>query len=335
VALSPAICGTLAALFLRFLSNRITRSRNTIKILLIPLTALALLVAGMAADVLTIPGFILFGPVLIAVVWQLWGWAGKWYAVLYALQVILLGITVVATDSHFPVSETPFWLASFTQVTVYFLIPATAIVVAARLLLLSPTDSRSIYWRRVLLSLLLCAPLLFLVGYQIMLVSIWDVATDGIGGLFLWLWVSVTGIAAAMVLAWFSPGKRKLIALAFAVMVPLSMLRAQDIGTYGPTGRWGMMPIIVTEQRAETVNQAIHSYYARNGHYPPALNDLMPWYLVYVSPPLIIPGETWCYEGGRDYFRLGYVYRESFSLPTTVRIHASVGNPPDTAWVCP
>ncbi len=335
IALSPALSGTIAVLFLRFSSDHIARARDTIKTLLIPLTALALLVAGMAADVLTIPGFILFGPLLIAVVWQLWGWAGRWHPVLYALQVILLGITVVATDSHFPVSETPFWLASFTQVTVYFLIPATAIVVAARLLLLSPSASRSTYWRRVLLSLLLCAPLLFLVGYQIMLVSIWDVATDGIGGLFLWLWVSVTAIAAAMVLAWFLPDKRKLIALAFAVMVPLCLLRAQDIGTYGPTGRWGMMPTVVTEQRAETVSQAIHSYYARNSQYPPTLNDLTPGYLVYVSPPLIVPGKTWCYEGGPNYYRLGYVYRESFSSPTTVRIHASVGNPPDTSWVCP
>jgi MFS family permease len=312
MALLPAMCGTLAALFLHIFSDRITRSHYTVRILAVFLTAFALVVTGIAAAVLTIPGFILFGPLLIAVVWQLWGWAGKWYPVLYALQVILLGITVVATDSPFSVSEAPFWLASFTHVLLYFLIPATAIVVAARLFLPSPTDSPSIYWRRVLLSLLLGAPLLFLVGYQIMLVSMWDVATDGLGGPFLWLWVSVTGIAAAMVLAWFSPGLRRLIALAFAITVPLSMLYAQDIGTYGPTGRWGMMPTVVTEQRAETVNQAIHSYYARNGRYPPALNDLMPWYLVYVSPPLIIPGKTWCYEGGPDYYRLGYVYRDFF-----------------------
>jgi hypothetical protein len=90
----------------------------------------------------------------------------------------------------------------------------------------------------------------------------------------------------------------------------------------------------VTEQRAEAVNRAIQRYHKQNGDYPRMLTDLTPRYLVYIPNPLIIPGQTWCYEGGHDYYRLGYVYRQSFSSPTSVRVHAAVGKPPVSAWEC-
>jgi hypothetical protein len=51
-----------------------------------------------------------------------------------------------------------------------------------------------------------------------------------------------------MVLAWSWAGKRRLIALAFAIIVVLVALRAEDVGTFGPAGQWGMMPTVVTER---------------------------------------------------------------------------------------
>jgi hypothetical protein len=334
VVLLPAMCGTLAARLLCFFSNRSIRSRNTIQVLSIFVTALVVATAVKGGMVVTLPGFILLNALLIATVWRIVSWAGKWYPALYALQVILLGVSIRATDTYSPVLETPVWLASLATMAVNFVIPALAIAAAARLLLMSQANDRSIHWRKVLLNLSLCASLLFLVDYKIMLVSMWDVATDGVGGPSSLFLLSIPGIAAAMILAQSLPGMRRVIAWAFAVIVPLSILRAQDVGSYGPAGQWGMMPTVVTERRAETVNGAIQRYYARNGEYPQVLNDLTPWYLVYIPTPLMVPGQTWCYEGGPDYYRLGYVYRQSFFSPATVRIHAVVGEPPAAGWTC-
>jgi hypothetical protein len=95
-----------------------------------------------------------------------------------------------------------------------------------------------------------------------------------------------------------------------------------------------MLPTVVTEQRAEAVNRAIQRYHKQNGAYPRTLTDLTPRYLMYISNPLIIPGQTWCYEGGDNYYRLGYVHRQFFSSPASVRVHAVVGKPSVSAWGC-
>jgi MFS family permease len=332
IFLLPTMCGAIAALFLHLFSGDIVWSRN-LRTLPLFLIVLGLFISvGLAGDPTALV-YIILGGALIALVWQAWSWVGRWFLVAYAIMILLLLVSIWATDTHRRLIETPTWLANIVQIAV-FLTPGIAIIVAARLVHAGQVDDKPVDWRKAILAFMLILLILLLVGYQIAIASIWDVATDGLGGIFFWGLTSVVGIASAIQLAWSLPGKRKLAALAFAVVVPVSMMVAHRIGTYGPHGQWGMLPTMVTEQRAEAVNRAIQRYHKQNGDYPRALTDLTPRYLVYIPNPLIIPGQTWCYEGGHNYYRLGYVYRQFFSSPASVRVHAAVGEPPVSDWGC-
>ena len=332
--LLPVTCGIVAYLFLHLFSGQMVWSRDTVKTLLLSLIVVFLFILLGIAGELAMPVFIILGGFLLALVWKVWIWIGRWYLVAWTVQMILLCVSIWATDAHTPLLETPSWLASIVQTTLVFLIPGLAVIVAAHLVYMSQVGDQSKDWRQVILIFLLVVSILLLIGYQIALASVWDVATDGLGGIFLWLWVSVSGIASAMVMARFLPNRQKRLALAFALIVPISMRYAFRIGTHGPDGQWGMSPTFVTERRAETIGRAIQRYYDQHGRYPQALNDLVPRNLVYIPKPIMIPGQTWCYEGGAEYYRLGYVYRQYFSTPASVRIHVADGNPPDLDWAC-
>jgi MFS family permease len=330
--LLPTMCGAIAALFLHLFSGGIVWSRN-LRTLPLFLVVLGLFIGIGLAGEPAIPVYIILGGILIAFIWRVWSWVGRWFLVAYAVMVLLLLVSIRTTDTHRPLIESPVWLANIVQIAIS-LMPGMAIIVAARLVHAGQVDDKPVDWRKAILAFVLIPLILLLVGYQIGIASIWDVATDGLGGIFFWGLTSVVGIASAIQLAWSLPGKRKLAALAFAVVVPVSMMVAHRIGTYGPHGQWGMLPTMVTEQRAEAVNRAIQRYHKQNGDYPRALTDLTPLYLVYIPNPLIIPGQTWCYEGGHNYYRLGYVYRQFFSSPASVRVHATVGKPSVSAWGC-
>ena len=95
-----------------------------------------------------------------------------------------------------------------------------------------------------------------------------------------------------------------------------------------------MSPAYVTEQRAEIIDNAIQHYYESHDAYPESLRELFPASLIYIPQPIMIPGQTWCYEGGPDYYRLGYVYRQYFSSGASVKTYASAGQPSSPHWPC-
>jgi hypothetical protein len=50
---------------------------------------------------------------------------------------------------------------------------------------------------------------------------------------------------------------------------------------------------------------------------------------------MIINGQDWCYEGGDDHYRLGYVDREHWSSPYLVRqVHKTAGEYLETGNFC-
>lgn len=112
------------------------------------------------------------------------------------------------------------------------------------------------------------------------------------------------------------------------------MIVAERHGTLDREGKWGTLPIQVTESRADKIDRAINQFRADHGSYPQTLQELTPRYLLFVPVPNIIYGQDRCYESGQDYYRLGYVYREMFSMPASVRVHAAQGEPPDPTWEC-
>jgi len=46
-----------------------------------------------------------------------------------------------------------------------------------------------------------------------------------------------------------------------------------------------------------------------------------------------LQGETWCYQGGDDFYQLGAFFREFFGRPVELEVYAAVGEP-DTVWAC-
>jgi hypothetical protein len=101
-------------------------------------------------------------------------------------------------------------------------------------------------------------------------------------------------------------------------------------------------PYELTEKRAGRVVQAIKRYHALSGRYPGDLADLTPRHALWLLGPVVIYGQDWCYDGGDDYYRLGYVYREHWREPPTRlhftapigRIYQARGEVPDLPGIC-
>jgi len=157
--------------------------------------------------------------------------------------------------------------------------------------------------------------------------TIWDNTYDSLG--YLLLLVPLIGVLlSGIVLSIALSGRMKLAGfvyplLVFGLMVGISA-RAQDVDFHR-----------LTQARAERVRQAVEAYRAREGRYPQDLRQLIPRYSLWLPGPVIIYGQDWCYDGGDEYYRLGYVYRKHWSDPRLIgRSHRTKGDVPDLPGVC-
>ena len=334
LALIPVGCGVLAVIMFQAISDDTIWSKNKLKSSIFLLTGIALFILLwiFGGDKFTSLLFILVG-IFVAFVWWAWEKSGKKYLLFGVIQILLLIISLWAADSNYQLAESPEWFAAFLHITIFFF-PAICIAFTARLVFDLASGTLSGEKSRILFGVILILFTIFVLGYQMYLTSIWDVATDGLGAPILLMLISTTSIASATLMAWLLPERRKLAALGFALLMPLSMQYPNSIGAYGPNGKWGTSPAYITEQRADLIASAIQEFYEDNGEYPASLKDLFPRNLIYIFRPVIIPEQTWCYEGGQDYYRFGYVYRQHFSSSASVRIHAFAGEPPNPGWPC-
>jgi hypothetical protein len=91
----------------------------------------------------------------------------------------------------------------------------------------------------------------------------------------------------------------------------------------------------LTGQRAEQVVQAVERYYEREGRYPATLDEVTVWPRRTLPGPVILYGQEWCYDGGPDYYRLGYIDREHWSAPHRIpQLYNAVGELPDLDPLC-
>ena len=332
--LMPVGCGVLAITMFQTISDDTIWSKNKLKSLIVLLTGIALIIlmGPFLGDRLTTLLFALVG-IFVALVWWVWEKFGEKYLLFGVFQIPLVGISLWAADTDYRLVKSPEWLSGLLHTLLFFL-PAISIAIAARVIfdLFNKNGDHKI--SRALFGAFLALFTVFMLGYQMYLTSIWDVATDGLSAPLLLILVGMASIASAMLMAWLLPERHRLVALGFALLATLSMQYPNWIGTYGPNGKWGMSPAHITERRAEKIDNAVQGFYGTKGEYPASLKDLFPGYLVYIPRPIMIPGQTWCYEGGQDYFRFGYVYRQYFSSPASVRIHAFAGEPPNPDWPC-
>ncbi len=140
---------------------------------------------------------------------------------------------------------------------------------------------------------------------------------------------AVVGILMALGLQ----GRRSRLGLAYALLVPAVISLAYPAG-------WLVNPQAVTTARAERIDQAIGRFHQDTGAYPASLEELTPGYLSFVGAPLTGHGQVWCYQGGPDYYRLGYAFYQRYYGSTfpepfyEIRVHNMAGQPPPGPWMC-
>jgi len=156
---------------------------------------------------------------------------------------------------------------------------------------------------------------------------VWDTTYDSLE--YFWLVIPVRAVLfSGVMLSIALPGRTKLAGFLYSLLIPALMIavsaRAQRVDFRQ-----------LTEERAGRVSQALETYCAREGRYPQDLRQLTPGYVLSLPGPVTIYGQDWCFDGGDDYYRLGYVYREHWSDPDLHgRIYKTKGEAPDLPGIC-
>jgi hypothetical protein len=189
----------------------------------------------------------------------------------------------------------------------YLLLPA-AIIAAGMLLYagLSSWAQKQRFDRTTLLCLLLFGLLVVKITNNVYWLKVWDNTSDSMG--ILWLIIPIfSALLIGSFLTTILPGKSRWGA-AYGLLIIVLML-----GAYGLADLVGYRQR--TEARAEQVRLAVEQYYAREGRYPHNLGELIPRDALWLSPPVIIFGQNWCYNASQDAYRLAYLDREHWSSP--------------------
>ncbi|MFC2055147.1 hypothetical protein ACFLV7_12775 [Chloroflexota bacterium] len=128
-------------------------------------------------------------------------------------------------------------------------------------------------------------------------------------------------------------GRSRRVGLVFAILVPVLIVVSYAAGFL-------FEPQVVTAARAERIEVAVELYHHETGTYPASLADLKPGYFPFILGPLTGRGQVWCYQGGSDYYRLGYIFIQRYYEPTLfrpfveIRVYSSARLPPDSGWMC-
>ncbi len=209
----------------------------------------------------------------------------------------------------------------------FFLIPLA--LVNAAFLLYSGLSLRSSEPQARIVIPVFFVGILLIIGtlFKIYDLTVWDNTYDSLKYILLFapmLAVLLSGLTLLIAL----PSKTKLAGIAYLLLVPALMIWVSTLAQQVDFR-------VLTSQRAERVVQAIESFYAREGRYPASLSELTPRSILSLPEPIIIYGQTWCYESGDGYYRLGYVDREHWSDPRMIgRIFRTEGQPAQQSLMC-
>ncbi len=279
--------------------------------------------------------YIVPGVIALTLAWTLAARSRLWLGLFSLAGLVFIAVNTLSNFS--PWRFIPQWLGYIYPVVVMasppLIVGLSALGVHKALRSTFPEDqgepgqNLAARWIRLVFRLLPIIILILGFAYLIYLASIWDHTSDGLAGVFFTQPAGITAVAAGMMLASQARGWKRLGGLIFAVLVPLVLTGSFNLG-------WGVSYHEITENRAARIQQALESYHARSGTYPASLDELTPRELLWLPRPVILRGQDWCYEGGTDYYQLGAVYREYFSLPLEERIYASAGQPPSKEWAC-
>lgn len=322
--LIPAVIGVLALIVLR--SKQLAAMSRGAQLLAL-LLAVAVGLAGMVVSSWN-TRFELAYRILPGVLVLVLGWAlGRRFQKTAVFVAILLLLCLFGLNTLFnaPAGEPsppPPWLAILFRIGIEAL-PGLLVVVPA-VLLTNSLQSRN--GKPALLPIMLALGLLGYLAYSIFWASVWDHTSDGLGGLALSQPSAPVAVGAGMAMAVALTGWRRGAGLLFALLAPLLLYQSFEQG-------WQVSYHDLTEARAERIVQALVDYHQREGVYPPTLDALTPRYLLRVPQPVELRGETWCYQGGADFYRLGAFFCEFFSMPVRLQVYTAVGEP-DSVWAC-
>jgi hypothetical protein len=321
--LIPAVIGVLALIVLRS-KHLAAASRGTKLLALLLAVGLAAMVISYWNAQLNVAYTILPGVLLLVL-----GWAGGrrfQKAAVFVAILLLLALFGLNTLLNAPAGASPPpppWLAILLRIGLIEVLPGLLVVIPA-VLLTNGLQSRD--GKPALLSIALGLGLLGYLAYSIFWASVWDQTSDGMGGLALSQLSALVAAGAGMAMAVALTGWRRGVGLLFALLVPLLLYQSLEQG-------WQVSYHDLTEARAERIVKALADYHQREGVYPPTLDALTPRYLLRVPQPVELRGETWCYQGDDDFYRLGAFFREFFSMPVQLQVYAAVGEP-DSIWAC-
>jgi hypothetical protein len=250
-----------------------------------------------------------------------------WLALLSLLSV---GCLVFLSGGAFyiPRLDNPAWLS-----TAQIVISASAIILVtflpAALLYTHLKGTGALEWRRFAWVLVLVLILVAGGGYQVFWDGVWSAAQARAFEDHLPFTLFFVSLMAGVLLAISLRGRRRLAGAAYVALVIVTGFLALSWG-------WKVSAFKLTEGRAARVNLAIAEYYQDNQLYPADLNQLTPHYLLYLPPPVVVRRGSWCYQGGADFYRLGYVsgkftYSKANFLAETF---AQAGELPPGSWNC-
>ena len=181
--------------------------------------------------------------------------------------------------------------------------------------------------RTAAIAFVLSAILLATVLYNLYWFTVWDNTDDSLG--YLWLIIPVlAALFSSEILLITLPGRTKVASILYLVIIPALMIAVSASAQLVDFRK-------LTVERAEQVNQSIETYYSQESRYPQDLQELTPGYVLSLPEPVIIYGQDWCYDGGDDYYRFGYVYREHWSDPRLIgQVYGTKGELPDLPRMC-
>jgi hypothetical protein len=332
---SPTLVGVLAMILMRVKSLAGSSRREIVFMCLLVLSIVALIV-GIWLQPFGFAQGILFCILVLAITWLV---ASRLEALAFILSLLAIAGLAVLNSS---------WLARSYQFqgllgrlfgVALGVVPGIAVTLAAFFTYTGfqrfarPDETAQVEqsrttWLSTVARLGLAVIMVAYMAFTIYWASIWDQTSDGLGGIFYMIEASVIAIGAGMLIALASTSWRRLAGAGFAVLVPLLMYTAFNQGW-----AWGIYKPM-TEQRAADIQNALEHFRDRNGRYPSLLEELVPRDLLWIPEPIIFRGESWCYQGGPDFFRLGAIYRDFFGSPLTYKVYASTGSPPSQPSAC-
>lgn len=332
---TPIVIGVFALILTNLKLLAQLKQREKVLAILFGLILLALLVRSAWIQPYGMIQVILSVTLALAFVWV---FASKYDALGITLSLlVLIMLALFSADYLDRLSSLPEWLRNAIG-SLFFSLPGMVVALAAvwitsglKLFRQSENNHKaprnSIFWLSAIFRFCFAAVLLVYLAYTIVWASIWDQTSDGLGGIMFATWSSFAAIATGMLMGVTATKWYRSVGFIFAILVPALMFAAFSYG-------WSVSYHAITKERASRIQDAIESFYTENGRYSQELSELVPNYLLRIPEPIILRGESWCYQGGQDYYRLGAFYREYFSTPLSLREYASAGNPPETNWAC-